>query len=293
MKENKRLKLNRDYICLIAYGAIFVICALAFWLFCPPDGAAVYSMVVLWLLMPLASVLFSYMLAVTEKPRGWKRLAPLMCGAALMLLEYLTFSLKNMIAFPGKINVPSVSLAIVGLVASLIGFAFARQDRRERAKGKKGKVVVSAPETKKAVVESQPKAEHLNSPSEAEVVNTQQETLEISKTPEDAENAVLEHEEQCEANTEKDSDLPEENKDFSLDEDKAEEDTEAINSIEGKVENGDTEPVSHMDEDDLGVEDTDVAEPTGETAHLDDTEGKEVFSDNSIDEKGFDESTEK
>ena len=148
MKSNKKFKFTRDNICLIAYGAVFAICALAFWLFCPPDGANVYTMVVLWLVMPLASVLFSYMLTVSERPRGWKRFTPFICAAALMLLEYVTIALKNMIAFPGNVNPPSIFLAIFGMVASLIGFSFAKQDRKENAKATKQKNVIVEEEVK-------------------------------------------------------------------------------------------------------------------------------------------------
>ncbi len=148
MKSNKKFKFTRDNICLIAYGAVFAICALAFWLFCPPDGANVYTMVVLWLVMPLASVLFSYMLTVSERPRGWKRFIPFICAAILMLLEYVTIALKNMIAFPGNVNPPSIFLAIFGMVASLIGFSFAKQDRKENAKATKQKKVIVEEEVK-------------------------------------------------------------------------------------------------------------------------------------------------
>lgn len=192
MKSNKKFKFTRDNICLIAYGAVFAICALAFWLFCPPDGVNVFTMVVLWLVMPLASVLFSYMLTVSEKPRGWKRFIPFICAAALMMLEYVTIALKNMIAFPGNINPPSIFLAIFGMLASLIGFSFAKQDRKENSKAAKQKKVIVEEEVKLP----EPEIDYAESDSDFSIDSPEEtEDAEPEEKPEIAKDAETEAEE--------------------------------------------------------------------------------------------------
>ncbi len=87
-----------------------------------PHGsdAGAYSLVFLWIILPVAIFVFS---AIIGKNGYWGKFkwycAPIF-GVMYMLAEYATFSMANMTAF-NKFNFPSIGMIPVGALISLLG----------------------------------------------------------------------------------------------------------------------------------------------------------------------------
>lgn len=107
---------------LAVHLVIWLAAVLYSWIFMDPGDALGYSIVVFWLLLPIATFVLSVMLGKRDAWGKYKWLSAIYFGIMLMLAEYMTFSLANMLAFP-KFNMPAFELFFIGAVISLIGLA--------------------------------------------------------------------------------------------------------------------------------------------------------------------------
>ena len=115
MEQNKKLRI------IIAAGLlIWILAIVLFWVFTGPGDAMGYSVLFLYGLLPLSMLVSSALIAGGGFGQGREWVVILLCGAAEMLAEYLTFSLANMI-LTGCINAPSLLMFALGAIVSLAG----------------------------------------------------------------------------------------------------------------------------------------------------------------------------
>lgn len=111
-------------ILLAVYLAIWAFALLMFWCFTAPDGAMGYSLLFLWLLLPVAAFVVSLLLGCNGIVRRakWKWLLPLALGLLYMLAEYGTFSLSNMLFNEyASFRLPSISALCMGTLYAAFG----------------------------------------------------------------------------------------------------------------------------------------------------------------------------
>jgi len=121
MKEKKRLGTAAILaVCLGVWG----VSVAAFWILqaAGVEDAMGYSILFLWLILPAAVLVGSYLIG---RRNDWGRakwtLVPVF-GILYMAAEYLTFSLANMLAFH-KVNPPDPGMLLAGAVLSLAAMA--------------------------------------------------------------------------------------------------------------------------------------------------------------------------
>lgn len=117
-KKDKMSKL----ILICSLLVIWTAALLIFWLFADGSDAMAYSLIVFWILLPVAIITGSAVIGAN----GWwgkgKWISPVIFGVMYMLTEYATFSAANMVSF-NKINMPDFMMIIYGAAISLIGLA--------------------------------------------------------------------------------------------------------------------------------------------------------------------------
>lgn len=107
-------------ILLSVYLGIWALAMLTFWVMMSPSDAGGFSLIFLWILLPVTSFVISVMIA---KRRLFGRATPafsLFFGVMYMLAEYATFSAANMVTFQ-KFNMPNFGMLGVGIAISLLG----------------------------------------------------------------------------------------------------------------------------------------------------------------------------
>lgn len=115
------------------YFAVWLLALLFFWgLTGATDGLA-YGLLVLWLMLPAATFIFSLLVAKTNCwGKGCWLCLPL-CGVLYMLAPYLTFTLANMRS-THRLYAPDGGALLIGAVVSLLGLAIGRVLRHVRAR---------------------------------------------------------------------------------------------------------------------------------------------------------------
>ncbi|MBQ8227535.1 MAG: helix-turn-helix transcriptional regulator [Clostridia bacterium] len=105
---------------ILSYMIIWAVSLLVFWSVSEVD-AAVYSILVLWLILPAVTLVTAALIGRNfESNKKW--LWIIFFGVMYMLSEYLSFSLANMVTF-NKMNDPNFSCLIAGCVFSAVGMA--------------------------------------------------------------------------------------------------------------------------------------------------------------------------
>ncbi len=117
VKSKNRL---RKILPILIYTSIWVACVLFFWIFNSATDAAVYSIFVLWGILPITSFTISIIIGKDDFKPLTKIGAVALMGIMYMLCTYLTFSLANMVAFD-KINTPDLDSLFIGIGFSAIG----------------------------------------------------------------------------------------------------------------------------------------------------------------------------
>ncbi len=131
---------------LIIFSAIFGVLALSaiilFRILPDVEWVKVYLVAMRWLVLPVCALVASYTATIKKAPKGWMWLLPIAYGVGISLVEWATYGTF------------SIALVVIGALASLFGFTFAKMDRVEKAREAKKNA-------KKIVVEeaSQPEAE--------------------------------------------------------------------------------------------------------------------------------------
>ena len=107
---------------VLSYLVIWSISIIVFWFFTSGSDAMGYSLMFLWILLPITTFVVSLFIGRNTYWGKWKWLTPLVMGIMYMLAEYATFQCSNMIAFD-KINTPSWGMILAGGVISAIGMS--------------------------------------------------------------------------------------------------------------------------------------------------------------------------
>ena len=116
-------KIKLSQIILIAvYLGIWAIALIVFWFFTSGSDGMAYSLMFLWLLLPVSTFTVSLLIAKNGFFGKLRWLSSPIFGLFHMLAEYATFNLANMVAF-SKFNLPRPEYFLAGAVISLLGLA--------------------------------------------------------------------------------------------------------------------------------------------------------------------------
>lgn len=137
MEKKALRKLTKHHVFMIIYGVIALSAVAVFWIFKDNPIATIYDMAVLWLALPVGSMIISYSMTAERGPKGLLWLLPLAFGAVMCAVEFLTLSLAQIVE--GGTKMPSIALLFIGAFASLVGFTFAKQDRVEKERAERAK----------------------------------------------------------------------------------------------------------------------------------------------------------
>lgn len=107
-------------ILIVAYLGIWAVSLIAFWFFIDGSDAMAYSIIFLWIPLPVTTFIISLLIGKNNCFGSWKWMYSIVFGIMYMLAEYATFSAANMSA-GNKINMPDVEMLIAGVVISLFG----------------------------------------------------------------------------------------------------------------------------------------------------------------------------
>ena len=121
---------------LLSYLLIWAVSMIVFWCFTGGSDAMGYSLMFLWIILPITTFTVS---AVIGKNNFWgtgKWAFPLFFGAMYMLAEYGTFSMANNLAF-GKVNPPEWGMVAAGAMISAVGMLAGTLFRKARHRRKK------------------------------------------------------------------------------------------------------------------------------------------------------------
>ena len=114
-------RIRLSIIILIAvYLGIWAVSLISFWFFGSGSDALGYSILYLWILLPVTTFIVSLIIGRNNYWGHKKWFAAVGFGLMYMLAEYGTFSAANMVTFH-KINVPEFIMIPVGAAISLIG----------------------------------------------------------------------------------------------------------------------------------------------------------------------------
>ncbi len=105
---------------LLSYLLIWTAAIIVFWVFMSGSDAMGYSLMFLWVILPVSTFIISFLISKNNYWGKGKWLFSLGFGIMYMLAEYATFSMANNIAFD-KINVPEYTMIPIGVIISLAG----------------------------------------------------------------------------------------------------------------------------------------------------------------------------
>lgn len=128
---NSKNKLSRQLI-VITYLVIWALSLIFFWFFMDGSDAMAYSLMFLWILLPVTTFILSLLIGKGDHWGRYKWFFSLAFGILYMLAEYGTFSAANMVAF-NKINLPSLGMIPAGAIISLLGMGLGTGIRHLRS----------------------------------------------------------------------------------------------------------------------------------------------------------------
>lgn len=117
VKSKNRLSM---LILISTYLGIWAISLISFWFFSSASDAMGYSIMFLWVLLPVTTFIISLLIGMNDYWGKWKWFSAIAFGIMYMLAEYATFSAANRIAF-NKINLPHWGMIFAGVIISLVG----------------------------------------------------------------------------------------------------------------------------------------------------------------------------
>lgn len=123
-----REKLGKT-ILLAVYLGIWAVSLIVFWFFISGSDAMAYSLMFLWILLPVTTFVLS---VIIGKNNWWGRLkwlSAIAFGVMYMLAEYATFSAANMVSF-NKVNMPDFGMIIGGGIVSVVGLLIGAAARK-------------------------------------------------------------------------------------------------------------------------------------------------------------------
>ena len=107
-------------------GAVLILCAVisvcAFWMMPITGNEMIYSILVFYLIIPLA--IFGETLAVSKRNKGilWTSIISILSGIIYSLADYFTFSMANMLS-TGRTLYPDEEFFIKGIIIAVEGIA--------------------------------------------------------------------------------------------------------------------------------------------------------------------------
>lgn len=105
---------------VITYLIIWLASVGIFWLFMDEIDAMFYSLAILWVVIPVTTLIVSLIIGMKDYWGKGKWFISIFFGIMYMLAEYCTFSLANMIAFD-KVNSPELGMIAAGTIISVVG----------------------------------------------------------------------------------------------------------------------------------------------------------------------------
>ncbi len=127
-------KIRLSKVILIAtYLGIWAFSLITFWFFIDGSDAMGYSLVFLWLILPVSTFVVSLLIGKNNYWGRWKWASAAAFGFMYMLAEYATFQAANMLAFD-KINMPSFEMIIAGAAISAAGLGIGAAVRHIKSK---------------------------------------------------------------------------------------------------------------------------------------------------------------
>ena len=125
-------------ILLATYLGIWAVSLITFWFFISGTDSMGYSIMFLWVLLPVTTFVISLLIGKNNYMGRWKWFFSIAFGIMYMLAEYATFTLANMLSF-SVLRLPQPSLLLKGTIISAAGFWFgALTRRRRRQRGESG-----------------------------------------------------------------------------------------------------------------------------------------------------------
>lgn len=120
-----------NIIALLAYLLIWAFAMIVFWFFTDGSDAMGYSLMYLWIILPVTTFVVSIIIGKNNFRRKWA--FSLFFGVMYMLAEYGTFEMANNIAFD-KLNSPDWGMIVAGSIISLIGMLVGSLMRKKKEK---------------------------------------------------------------------------------------------------------------------------------------------------------------
>lgn len=115
----RRDKLEKALVGLL-YVLVWTFSIVYFWLFLEPSDAMGYSLVFLWIVIPVITIAVS----IVEGMKNWfgrfKWLTSVILGLMYMLSGYLTFDLANTLT-TDHLNMPRIEMLFIGTGIALAG----------------------------------------------------------------------------------------------------------------------------------------------------------------------------
>lgn len=130
VKSRRRLG---GVILAVVYLVIWAAAIIAFWFLGSGSDAMGYSLVYLWILLPVTTFVVALLIGKNDYMGEWKWLSVIAFGIMYMLSEYATFGAANMAAF-AEVNIPELGMIPAGAMISLIGMGVGMIIRKSRKK---------------------------------------------------------------------------------------------------------------------------------------------------------------
>lgn len=122
LDESTNVVASRDKLTKIVLTAVYLgiwaFSLIVFWFFTSGSDAMGYSLMFLWILLPVTTFVISLVIGKNNYRGKW--IFAVIFGIMYMLAEYATFQAANMAA-SDKFNMPSIEMIPVGAVISLLG----------------------------------------------------------------------------------------------------------------------------------------------------------------------------
>lgn len=142
LEESTNIVKSKDklskVILIATYLSIWAFALISFWFFISGSDAMGYSLVFLWIILPLSTFVISLLIGKNNYWGKLKWTAPVAFGIMHMLAEYATFSVRNMITISfTRINVPHFELILIGAFFSAFGLGIGSLAYHIKSKHKK------------------------------------------------------------------------------------------------------------------------------------------------------------
>ena len=105
---------------MLSYLLIWAVAMIVFWVFTSGSDAMGYSLMFLWIILPITTFVVSIIIGKNDFWGKGKWVITLFFGVMYMLAEYGTFKMANNITFD-KLNAPAWGMVVAGTIISTIG----------------------------------------------------------------------------------------------------------------------------------------------------------------------------